>query len=113
MVPEAGKDLKEKKAGRQGAGKGRSFAQRGGLRKVSQEVQPTRSCSEFPREGRDWEAVWFKARKGHLGQGRASPQLWEGVWRGAARGGRGCREGELDLLLGGVMKVRVWLWPRA
>lgn len=53
MVPGAGKDLKEKKAGGQVARKGRSFAQRGGLRKVSREVQPTWSCSEFSREGRD------------------------------------------------------------
>ena len=55
------------------AGKGRSFTQRGGLRKVSRVVWPMRSYSELPREGRDWEAVWFKGQKGHLGQGGGVP----------------------------------------
>lgn len=113
MVPEAGKDLKEKKAGGQVARKGRSFAQRAGWRKVSREVRPARSCSEFPREGRDWQAEWFRARKGHLGQGGGVPTASGGGAEGGARGGRGCREGELDLLLGEVMKVRVWPWRRA
>ena len=88
-MPEAGKDLKEKKAGRQGAGKGRSFAQQGGWRKVSQEVQPTRSCREFPREGRDWEAVWFKARKAILARAGRPHSFGKGCGRGLLEEGGG------------------------
>ena len=52
-------------------------------------------------------------RKAILARAGVFPQLQEGVRRGAARGGPGCRGGELDLMLGGVMKVRVWPWPQA